>query len=290
VSGSRVASIERHRLVVRDVAAGGAEVLRVPLPAGAFDVRAAGGFAAVFARGHIVVLDLATGAERYRVPAQIVDWGLGSDGRVVVMPVWADVETILTATPEDTGLRPLVRVDIVSPRVAVARDSIAVIRRARGGLARVVIAGLDGSVRTVTPAFARMNELAYDGTTLAFNAGLCVYALRVDGAPPGRAPDDGCSDIGATLDFRRFDRIGQRSGAAVRVPLRCVGPPVARCPLRVTLRGPGFVTRRRFRIRPGLHVVRMPIPSGLRERAWREGMRLATRDREGGQAGAALPR
>jgi hypothetical protein len=282
------------RLTARNVEEPGAPVRPIPLPAGAVTgiLDAAGDYAAIFAGtfpdSRIVVVDVRTGAEVYRVRARVVGWGLGPDGRVVLLERGKGGARVVTATPGAPARRELTRMRLATPRVSVTPNGAAVVRAVGNGLGEIVLVGYDGSVRPLTPALNYVNELDLDGSRLAFNAGNCVFAGPIPAGPPADAPRDPCFDVQASLDFPWMDRRAQTRGRALNVGLRCEAPPRARCPASLRLSGPGFIVRRRVRIPPGLHAVRVRIPARHRRAAWREGMYLVTLERGRTSSGAAI--
>jgi hypothetical protein len=175
------------------------------------------------------------------------------------------------------------------PALAPSDSGVAVVRRGPGRLAQVVVVGYDGAARAVTPPLNGIEQLDLDGGRLAFSAGRCVFAGPLPAQPVTAAPRDPCFTAPAELSFGRLDRIGQRGGSRLRVPLTCTVPPRNHCTADLRLHGPGFTVRRRTTIPPGRHIVKLRIPAAHRRAAWRKGMSLTTIEHGRGTAGAAIP-
>ena len=184
----------------------------------------------------------------------------------------------------------LARIKLAHYRVAAADSGVAVVRRAPGRLAQLVVVGYDGSKRAVTPALNDIGAPDLDGDRLAFTAGRCVFAGPLPAQRAAAAPRDACFGEPAVLSFRRLDRIDQRGGSRLWVPLTCTVPPRNRCSVHLRLHGPGFTVHKRTRIRPGRRIVNVPIPAAHRRAAWRNGMQLVTIEQGQHSAGAAVPR
>jgi hypothetical protein len=277
-------------ILVWDVTAPAAAPRAIAMPDANIFGAAAGRYVAVLAgrdpRTAVAVVDLLTGREVYRVPTRgLQDEAIGPDGRVVLLEHARGGVRVVTATPADPARREVARMPVYVPRLAVAESGVAVVRKAPGGLARIVIVGFDGSQRAVTPALNGIHTLDYDGTRLAFTAGRCVFAGPIPAGPPGAAPRDPCFVAPASLDFGRLGRIGQRGGRRLRVPLTCTVPTGTRCTVELRVVGRGFTVRRRTRIPPGRHIVRVRIPAG----AWQHRMTLETIERGRPSAGATIP-
>jgi len=160
-------------------------------------VTAAGRYAAFavnFATGRetIVVLDLNTGRERYRVRTPGAFYGLARNGRLWFVVRDKRSSRIMTATRSRPRLRTVARMPAHPYELAVSPREVAVARDAGPGHSEIVLVRPDGTVRAVTPRVPAVDALAYDGTTLAFGAGTCVFA----GPPPAGTPAmpalDGC--------------------------------------------------------------------------------------------------
>jgi hypothetical protein len=267
---------------------------RISVPSRAFVADAAGHYVAMLVPApsrQVVVLDLRSEREVFRVPVQRpLEAAIGPDGRMVVLERAAGGTRIVTATPAEPARHEVARMPLSAPRASVTESGVAVVRTAPGGLAQIVVVGYDGSQRPVTPALNGIRELDYDGARLAFTAGRCVFAGPIPAGQPGAAPGDPCLIEAASLDFRRLDRFGQRSGWRLRVPLTCTVPPGTHCTAHLRLAGPGFVVHRRTRIGPGRHVIHIRIPAAHRGAAWRKGMTLETLERGRASSGAVIPR
>jgi hypothetical protein len=162
-------------------------------------VTAAGRYAAYavnFASGReaTVVVDSTTGRERYRVrtPRGSTAYGLAPDGRLWFAVSGRRSGRIVTATPTHPRPRTVVRLRAQPYELAVAAGEIAVFRAAGVGSGNVVLVRPDGRVRVVTPNLPSIGALAYDGSTLAFATGVCVFAGPLTDAPQPLVLD-GCS-------------------------------------------------------------------------------------------------
>jgi hypothetical protein len=76
--------------------------------------------------------------------------------------------------------------------LAVTANEIAVVRDAGTGRGDVVLVRPDGDVHAVTPSVPPIEALAYDGTTLAFGTGNCLFAGPPSAAVPSPLALDGC--------------------------------------------------------------------------------------------------
>jgi hypothetical protein len=177
----------------------GRAVRRVDLPGRQVAVvTAAGRFAAYAAdfasnRETTIVIDLDTGRERYRVRTpQSTAYGLAPNGRLWFLSGGRRSGRILTATPRRPRPRTVARMRLHPYELAVTRGEIAVARTSRSGRSQVVLVRPDGDRRTVTPTVPALGALAYDGTTLAFGAGHCVFAGPVPPNSPGPLSLTGC--------------------------------------------------------------------------------------------------
>jgi hypothetical protein len=252
VSGSTVLSVEPPWLVARDVAAGGVP-RRVARVGKVVVLKVAGPYAAMIDDSHIVVREAATGREVYRVrDANLENYVLGADGRLATIDAVRGPAPIRTATPTDPHLRLVARLRLHSRALAVAGDDVAVVTGGR--LGRVTLLRPDGTRRAVTPAMNRVEDIAYDGTTLAFRAGHCVFAGPLS---PGPDLGDDCFDVPAEQR-----NLGTRRGRLVRVGARCVAPAVSHCTtvMRVFSSRRHVIARRVFVLSPGRHVLRLRIP------------------------------
>jgi hypothetical protein len=299
VAGRYVLSFEStrgggRRLMARDVTGSSGSPRELALPAGAVDILDASGdyvafFVGAVPNASIVVLDVRTGAEVYRVPALVIGWGLGPDGRVVLLQRRANRVRVVTATPANPTLRAITTTRLAAPRVSVAPAGILLARTAPGELGELVFVGYDGTTRALTPALNGIREFDFDGRQLAFTAGRCVFAGDLPTGTPGPAPRDRCFNLPAQLDFAFLDRKAQSSGAALQVRLTCTAPPHARCPARLRLRGPSFTVRRAVKIVPGGQVISIAIPRQHRDAAWQTGMTLETRENGRSSSGTVIP-
>jgi hypothetical protein len=204
VTGDTVVSLhraprDRGRLQLRNVRTGKRRSIDLP-GHGAAIVTAAGRYAAyainfASATETTVVVDLATGRERYRArtPRGSTAYGLAPNGRLWFVASDGRVGRISTASRTSPRPRTVARVGVAPYQLAVAANGIAVTRLKADGTAHVVRITLDGDVRAITPDLPDIKTIAYDGTTVAFATGTCVFAgapieptpLVLDGCQPG---------------------------------------------------------------------------------------------------------
>jgi hypothetical protein len=198
----------------------------------------------------IVVYEVATGREVYRLTTGPADgYDLGPDGRIVFVDTTLGRAVVKTATPADPTLRTIARLR-ATPYIAFADDEIVLARS--GAVSRIIRVRLDGTRENASGPIGRITSLAYDGTTIAFTAGRCLYGGT---GPLGPVTDDGCFDTRPRLHKYRL------RGRRLVVPVTCKVPPGAHCVGRLRLRLHGrTLAHHRLRLAPGEHRVRMRIP------------------------------
>jgi hypothetical protein len=164
-------------------------------------VTAAGRFAAYvsqFASPREIthVVDLRTGRERYRVrtPPDTA-YGLARDGRLWFVAGERGVGRVWTATAPRPRARLVARMRVNPYDLAVTDDEIAVVRWSRARGSEIVLLRADGARRAVTPKLAGVEALAYDGATLGFATGACVFAGPVPPGPPAALHLAGCESM-----------------------------------------------------------------------------------------------
>jgi hypothetical protein len=258
VSGSNVLVLEgtphREAIVVRDLATGAVPKLVARPGESPTELEAAGPYVSVVINHEaensaIVVYEIATGREVYRLTTGPVDaYDLGPDGRIVLARGSRRVP-IQTATPAEPRLRTIARVRR-TPYLALAADRIALAQS--GAVSRIVLMDLDGTQQAVSGPIGRVGSLAYDGTTLAFIAGHCLYGGT---GPTGPTTRDGCFD-----EAPRANRFRLR-GRRVIVPVTCRVPPGAHCRgvVRLYYGDSRALARRRVDLKPGEYVIRMRV-------------------------------
>lgn len=208
VTGDTVVSlhrrrVDRGRLDVRDVRTGG--LRRIDLGGRRVAVVTAAGRYAAYAvqfaspRETTVVVDVRTGRERYRVrtPRDSNAYGLAPDGRLWFVVRSRRSGRIVTATPRRPRPRTVVRMRAHPYELAVTAREIAVARDAGMDRSQVVLVRPDGEVHAVTPSLPPIEALAYDGTTLAFGTGTCVFAGPPSVGAPSPLALDGCESANA---------------------------------------------------------------------------------------------
>jgi hypothetical protein len=258
-TGTTVLTLEgrakKPALIARDLATGAVPKL-VARPGGfPVELRAAGPSVSVVvdheqADSAIVVYEIATGREVYRLATGPVNgYDLGPDGRIVFAADARRRTPIQTATPAAPRLRTIARLPVL-PYLALGGDKIALARR--GAVSQLILLDLDGTAQTVSGPIGRVTSLAYDGTSLAFIAGHCLYGGT---GPTGPATDDGCFD--QTPRANRFRIKGRRAIA----PVKCRVPPGAHCRgvVRLIYGERTVLARRRLNLTAGDYVVRMRI-------------------------------
>ncbi|MDA0183198.1 hypothetical protein OJ997_23005 [Solirubrobacter phytolaccae] len=198
VTGDTVVSLHRRpedrgRLELRDVRTGKVRRINVRGTRVAI-VTAAGRYAAYatnFATGRetTVVVNLATGREHYRVrtPSRSTGYGVASNGRLWFV---SHDRGVMTASRTRPRPRMVARMRAQPYEFAVGPGGIVVSRVGTDG-AQAALVKQDGSVRALTPSLpGGVGALAYDGATLAFATGSCVFAGPLADAPPVAL--DGC--------------------------------------------------------------------------------------------------
>ena len=208
VTGDTVVSLhrrarERGRLELHDVRTG--TLRRIDLAGKHVAIVTAAGRYAAYAvqfaspRETTIVVDLTTGRERYRVrtPRGSSAYGLAPDGRLWFVVRNRRSGRILTATRSRPHPRTVARMRAHPYELAVTPGEIAVARDAGPGRSQVVLIRPDGDVRAVTPSLPPIEALSYDGTTLAFGTGTCVFAGPPSAGAPSPLALDGCESATA---------------------------------------------------------------------------------------------
>ncbi len=151
-------------------------------------------------REAISVRSLTTGREVYRVRTRrMITYRLAPGGRLVVLSFEADASNqarVMVATPGRSRLRQIRRIGLGSFDLAVTRDGVALARGDARARTEVALLGWDGKLRPITPLLPRVGAIAFDGRTVAFSVGNCVFAgpaelstVATDGCVP--SPDGG---------------------------------------------------------------------------------------------------
>ena len=194
LSGSTMLSLEgrfQHEgIVARDVNGGPARRIARPGPDLSY-MQAAGRYVSVKdPKGRIIVLNWHTGRVVYRVNAQGGNYALAADGRVVI--AGGEFERVQTASPKAPRLRTIARVNAAPYALAIAGTRIVfeeILSRATG---RLVLLRPDGHRRAISPRMPLGGiGIAFDGHTLAFVSGDCVYAGAIPKTTPTEPPP-GC--------------------------------------------------------------------------------------------------
>ena len=221
VSGSTVLTLEGEQsheaIVARDLAAGGAprQVVHPP-DRDPSQLHAAGPYVSVVINHEaensaLLVYEIATGRLVYRLETGPVNgYDLGPDGRIVLVGGTNGRVPIMTATPAQPQLRTIARLRVM-PYIALGGAEIALAQNR--SVSRMLLLNLDGTHRVVSGPIGPVSSLAYDGATLAFAAGHCLYGGT---GARGPATDDGCFDQ-APVSYRW--RLKGRK-VRVRVPRR----------------------------------------------------------------------
>jgi outer membrane protein assembly factor BamB len=186
VAGSKLVTLEgpyeREWIVTRDLSGGKAR--RVARPArGMSYMLAAGHYVSVSLGKALIVLDLRTGREVYRVrPRSMSAYRLGADGRIAIVD--PEFERIQTATPTQPKLRTVANLLPFAYPLALVGDEIVFVESLSRSTGRIVSLKPGGTRRALTPRMP-ISNVAYDGKTLAFISGTCLFA----GPPPAQPPD-----------------------------------------------------------------------------------------------------
>jgi hypothetical protein len=131
----------------------------------------------------IVVLDVRSGRRVYSVPSSGF-YRLSTNGRVVFVD--NEFERIRTATPSKPKLRTIARVR-AGVSFALADNEIVFSEQLSDSTGRLVLLTPDGRQRPLTPRMRLTGDMAYDGRTLAFVAGKCLFKgplTTATGTPP----------------------------------------------------------------------------------------------------------
>jgi hypothetical protein len=206
VTGDTVVALRERRrhgwLELRDL--GDGTKRRIDIPGhGLAVLSAAGRYAAYTAhftspRQVTVVIDLETGREAYRVrtPGGETDLAfsrLGPNGRLWFQ-IWDRRRSarLMTVAPWRRRPRTLARLPLHPYQFTAVRGRLAVIQTVDSDHSRVVLIRPSGERRAITPPVPLVGSLAYDGTTLAFAAGDCVFAGPIPTGPPAPLDTAGC--------------------------------------------------------------------------------------------------
>ncbi len=197
LSGSTMLSLEgakpgREWILARDVNGGPGRRIARP----GFDLRvmqAVGPYVSVENDKYgITVLNWKTKRVVYRVKPQGSNqyYALATGGRVVVISVSSG--RVQTATPEQPRLREIYRAKGGVYSIATAGTRFVVQERRAPTEGRLVLIRPDRSHRAITPWMpVEGSDLAFDGTTVAFVSGPCVYAGPIPATTPTKPPP-GC--------------------------------------------------------------------------------------------------
>ncbi len=190
LSGSTMLSLEgytKQSIFARNVNGGPAR--RIVRPSRVLRyLRAAGPYVSVWnARDRIIVLNWRTKREVYRVhPRGNPAYALSADGRIVTLG--GEFERIQTASPANPHLHTIARVNAAPYALAVAGTRIVfeeILSRSTG---RLVVLRPNGKRRAISPRMALGSEIDFDGHSVAFVSGTCVYAGPVPATTPTDPP------------------------------------------------------------------------------------------------------
>jgi hypothetical protein len=198
LSGSTMLSLEgrpygHEWIVARDVMGG--PTRRIARPG--FDLsylQAAGPYVSVRdQKARIIVLNWRTKREVYRVRVRGGSgaYALAADGRIVI--AGGEFERIQSASLADPHLRTIARVNAAPYALAIAGTRIIfeeVLSRSTG---RLVVLRPNGHRRAISPRMPLGGSgIDFDGHTVAFVSGGCVYAGPIPATTPTGSPP-GCS-------------------------------------------------------------------------------------------------
>jgi hypothetical protein len=117
-------------------------------------------------------------------------YAIAANGRIVV--VGGEFERVQTASPADPHLRTIARVHAAPYAVAIVGTRIVFEELLSRSTGRLVLLRPNGHSRAITPRMALGGlGLAFDGHTLAFVSGGCVYAGPIPATTP-TGPPPGC--------------------------------------------------------------------------------------------------
>jgi hypothetical protein len=201
----------------------------------------------------LLVYEIATGRLAYRLETGPVNYDLGPDGRIVLVGGTQGRVPIQTATPADPQLRTIARLRVM-PYIALAGDEIALAKYRT--VSQMLLLRLDGTHRFVSGPIGTVTALAYDGTTLAFAAGHCLYGGT---GSTGPVTTDGCFDDSPVSHRWRL------KGRVARVRVTCRVPVGARCrgELRLEIHLKHHrrtLARRKLDMGPGERFTRLRVP------------------------------
>jgi hypothetical protein len=195
VTGDTVVALRAGRLDLHDLGDGSRR--RIDVPGRRLAVVSAAGRYAAYAARHAsprqvtIVIDLVTGREVYRVRTS--NYRLGPNGRLWFQR-WRNRRSarIVTVAPWQRRPRALGRLRLHPYEFAAARGGLAVLRTLPAGQSEIVLVRTDGERRALTPVVPSIGSIAYDGTTLAFASGDCVFAGPVPAGTPAPLDTSGC--------------------------------------------------------------------------------------------------
>jgi hypothetical protein len=218
----------------------------------AFDMGVAGDLFAYVesgSNGRLLVTDLRTGAERYRV--QLPDlpeaFDLAPDGRAVA---WIDHRVLLIDPPGIVRKVPFRRgVELTEPRLAGDR-LVAVNSRGLNWAQVVEVSPRDGRVRPLGPVADHVDAIEAEGRTVAWHASGCTLTTDVTARAGRNLPPGPCARSIVQVPAEQETRL---RGRTVRVRVRCLHSDTATCRGRASISSSsgGAHARKRFRIPRG---------------------------------------
>jgi len=191
LSGSTMLSLEgyaKQSIFARNVNGGPARRIAGPSRDLRY-LRAAGPYVSVTNdKGRIIVLNWRTRREVYRVrPSGSPAYALSADGRIVTRD--NEFERIQTASPANPHLHTIARVNTAPYSLAVAGTRIVfeeILSRSTG---RLVVLRPNGRRRAISPRMPLGGSgIDFDGHTVAFVSGGCVYAGPIPETTPTGSP------------------------------------------------------------------------------------------------------
>jgi hypothetical protein len=212
----------------------------------------------------VVVTELGTGAERYRVPTGAAAFDLQADGKLATFTGTA----VAWASPAEPRLH-RIRVGRRVDDVRMAANRLVV--RVRGPqvptggtgvsvdhLRRV---GLRGRSARVTPRTVSLRGFDYDGRALAWSANGCILVSDLRGPPPAAVPPGPCFRAEVIAEELTPPPLTPRR-RTIEPALTCVSAPGGRCRGEVRLViGDAIVARSPYRLAAGRRgSVRLSVP------------------------------
>jgi hypothetical protein len=144
-------------------------------------------------RETVIVRSVASGREVYRIRLDVATgFELLSGGRlVVVVPGKRKGRyRVNVATPARPRLRTIRELRLLGSNLGFTNDAMALVHSDSQGRGEVALMDFKGRLTPVTPVLEGIDHVAYDGRTLAFEVGDCVFTGPVQPGTP--VATEGC--------------------------------------------------------------------------------------------------